>query len=94
LGPGGEQGARRSSKREDHAQQQVDQRGPTGAGRGRGGGDGGRPAATGAAGREDLSDVKVLYTNEQSIIGKIDKLASTASDMTPDLILLTETWCN
>ena len=36
----------------------------------------------------------MLYLNAQSIVGKIDELASTASDEKPDLILITETWCN
>jgi Endonuclease-reverse transcriptase len=39
-------------------------------------------------------DLKVLYTNSQSIIGKIDELSSVASDLRPDVILITESWCN
>ena len=38
--------------------------------------------------------MKILYTNAQSIVSKIDELSCVASDMNPDFILLTETWCN
>ena len=36
----------------------------------------------------------MLYFNAQSIVGKIDELAALASEEKPDLILITETWCN
>ncbi len=42
-------------------------------------------------GREQL---RVLYTNAQSIRGKIGELNYTKNDLDPDLILLTETWCS
>ncbi len=35
-----------------------------------------------------------MYTNAQRVIGKVNELACTVSDLNPDLILLTETWCN
>lgn len=35
-----------------------------------------------------------MYTNAQSIKGKIQELSCVANDLKPDLILLTETWCN
>jgi len=38
--------------------------------------------------------VTVLYTNAQSIGGKIDELKVIAQELEPDIILLTETWCN
>ena len=49
----------------------------------------GRRAPTGKA-----LGVKIMYTNAQSLISKIDELAATASEKKPDFILLTETWCN
>jgi hypothetical protein len=36
----------------------------------------------------------ILYLNAQSIVKKIDELACTAEIEKPDLILITETWCN
>ena len=36
----------------------------------------------------------VLYLNAQSVVGKINELSCTVSEMEPDLILITETWCN
>ena len=41
-----------------------------------------------------LSELKILYLNAQSVVGKIDELASTATEIGPDLILLTEGWCS
>ena len=38
--------------------------------------------------------LNILYTNCQSIVGKIDELSSIASETQPHLILLNETWCN
>jgi hypothetical protein len=38
--------------------------------------------------------LKVLYTNAQSVVSKVDELSSVASDMDPDLILLTKSWCS
>jgi len=35
----------------------------------------------------------VLYTNAQSLVNKVNELTATASDLNPDLILVTETWC-
>ena len=68
-----------------YKQQQEDQ------GRGRGGGGGGEASAPTTHGHDTLS---ILYTNAQSIVGKIDELSCTSSELKPDLILLTETWCN
>ena len=65
---------------EGEKQQQEDQ----GGGRGQA-----NPPTTG--GHDNLD---ILYTNAQSIVGKIDELSCTASELNPDLILLTETWCN
>lgn len=36
----------------------------------------------------------VLYTNAQSINSKLDELKVTSQDLNPDIILLTEAWCN
>ena len=34
------------------------------------------------------------YTNAQSIGSKLGELAAVTQDLEPDIILLTETWCN
>ena len=49
------------------------------------GGDGGRTAG---------QALKILYLNAQRIVGKIDELAVIAGEEDPDLILVTESWCN
>lgn len=36
----------------------------------------------------------ILYLNAQSIVNKIDELGCLASINKPDLILVTESWCN
>ena len=38
--------------------------------------------------------LKILYTNIQSVFSKINELIVNAVDQCPDIILLTETWCN
>jgi hypothetical protein len=38
--------------------------------------------------------ITILYTNAQSVQGKISELSALAEDAGPDIILLTETWCN
>ncbi len=35
-----------------------------------------------------------MFSNVQSIGGKIGELCCVASDLDPDILLLTETWCN
>ena len=35
-----------------------------------------------------------MYTNIQSVFSKINELTVYAVDQSPDIILLTETWCN
>ena len=35
-----------------------------------------------------------MYTNAQSILGKLNELSAYAAGTKPDIILLTETWCN
>jgi hypothetical protein len=48
-------------------------------------------------GREPKSKTEeliILYTNAQSLFGKIDELIATTSILNPDIILLTETWTN
>ena len=77
----GERGHERSRHQAENQQQEEQ-----GGGVGRDEGD-----ATAASGHDTLS---ILYTNAQSIVGKIDELSCTASELKPDLILLAETWCN
>ena len=36
----------------------------------------------------------VLYLNSQSIVNKINELACIAAETKPDIILVTESWCN
>lgn len=43
---------------------------------------------------EQAAPVKVLYTNAQSILGKINELIAQVFILEPDIILLTETWLN
>ena len=38
--------------------------------------------------------MKIMYTNIQSVFSKINELTVYAVDQSPDIILLTETWCN
>jgi hypothetical protein len=38
--------------------------------------------------------ISLLYTNAQSVQGKLGELSAVAVDLAPDIILLTETWCN
>jgi hypothetical protein len=38
--------------------------------------------------------LKILYLNVQSIVKKIDELAYVAGNLAPDIILITESWCN
>ena len=38
--------------------------------------------------------LKVLYTNAQSILGKLNELAAIVSEEKADIILITELWCN
>jgi hypothetical protein len=35
-----------------------------------------------------------MYSNAQSIVDKINELQCTTADLEPDVMLLTETWCN
>ncbi len=43
---------------------------------------------------KEYQAIKTLYTNSQSVQNKIHELEALAEDFQPDLILLTETWCN
>ena len=38
--------------------------------------------------------LKILYTNIQSVFSKINEIVVNTVDQNPDIILLTETWCN
>ena len=44
--------------------------------------------------KETIGTLKVLYSNVQSICNKIDELKCTVDEQDPDVIILTETWCN
>jgi hypothetical protein len=35
-----------------------------------------------------------MFTNTQSLPGKINKLEAILTDLRPDIVLLSETWCN
>ena len=43
---------------------------------------------------QETETVRIIYTNAQSILGKLNELAAYAVDEKPDFILLTESWCN
>ena len=38
--------------------------------------------------------LEVLYLNAQSLVTKVNELHCTVSDLEPDVVLVTETWCN
>ena len=35
-----------------------------------------------------------MYTNAQSLVGKVNELSCAVADLNPDIILVTETWCS
>ena len=45
-------------------------------------------------GQQEATIMKIMYTNVQSIHGKLNELSAYAAEAKPDFILLTETWCN
>jgi hypothetical protein len=67
-------------------------------GSGNGGGGNQEPASRNQAGRRvnvtQLASIVILYFNAQSIVRKIDELACITNDMKPDIVLVTESWCN
>jgi hypothetical protein len=63
-------------------------------GGGGGGGDGGGGGGGGGDERTPSETLVILYLNAQSIAGKINELGATAAELEPDLILITESWCN
>jgi hypothetical protein len=65
--------------------QQEEGEGPPGGGRG---GDGGGDE------RAPSEALVILYLNAQSIVNKVNELGVVVADLEPDLILITETWCN
>jgi hypothetical protein len=65
--------------------QQAEGEGPPGGGRG---GDGGWDE------RAPSEALVILYLNAQSLVNKINELNVVAADLEPDLIMITETWCN
>ena len=38
--------------------------------------------------------LKIFYTNIQSVFSKLNELIVYTVDHSPDIVLLTETWCN
>ena len=58
--------------------------------RSRGGGGGGNGGAWGGGD----PGLKILYLNARSILSKINDLNATSTNVKPDLILITESWCN
>jgi hypothetical protein len=54
---------------------------------------GGGPGHGGEATHQNKA-ITLLYANAQSINSKIDELKVISQDLEPDIILLTETWCN
>ena len=45
-------------------------------------------------GQQEAKVLKILYTNAQSIVSKLNEMSAFVGDMKPDFILLTESWCN
>lgn len=43
---------------------------------------------------KDLKTLKLLYLNAQSVVSKINELKITVCDLQPDIVLITESWCN
>jgi hypothetical protein len=70
--------------------------GNDGGERGGGGGEPGGGDDQVQAGRklDKTATLKFLYLNAQSIASKIDELLCVAEDLKPDLVFITESWCN
>ena len=83
---------------QDQAGQQEEQgRRDGGGGGGGGGGDGGDGECGGGIRRNKeppQKEIRILYTNAQSLTSKASELEVVSTDLKPDLILLCETWCN
>ena len=58
------------------------------------GGGKGEEESGGAAGGGGSNELKVLYTNAQSVVNKMAELRAVVSIKQPDVIALTETWTN
>ena len=41
-----------------------------------------------------MKTLKIIYLNARSLVNKVDHLSILINDHKPDLILITETWCN
>jgi hypothetical protein len=65
-------------------QQEEGERGGRDCAGGDGRGEGGAPCET----------LSFLYCNAQSVANKLNDLCAVAADQEPDLILITESWCN
>ena len=42
--------------------------------------------------KEPISYIQILYTNAQSICNKMDELKAHIVDLSPDIIMITESW--
>jgi hypothetical protein len=54
----------------------------------------GRGCRAGQEGGAPSKTLTVMYSNAQSLVGKVNELSCVASDINPDIILVTESWCN
>jgi hypothetical protein len=80
----GEGRQREGRPRQRSMEQRQNQERATGGGPGHGGGE---------ASHQNKA-ITLLYANAQSINSKIDELKVISQDLDPNIILLTETWCN
>ena len=46
------------------------------------------------SGEQDLEPAAKLYFNAQSLASKLDELSASVVINNPDIIIITETWCN
>ena len=75
-------------KQDTIGQHQEESCGGTGEGGGRGGGD----CVTAWQDKQDTK--KVFYSKVRSLQCKINELSCILCDLKPDIVILTETWCN
>jgi hypothetical protein len=78
------QGKQRERQRQGIMDWRQRQESEDGRGNGRRPGEAENPAKT----------ITVLYTNAQSINSKLEELKVVSRDLDPDIVLITETWCN
>ncbi len=49
---------------------------------------------TGGERQRQLKNLKIMYFNAQSLVSKVNELSCITADLQPDIILISETWCN